>query len=178
MPAAVVGGLAVDLRRAFRPVASSVWVVTTALDGQPAGFTAISVSSVSLDPPLLSFNIGLTSSTLPTLQRAGRFAVHLLDGDQQSVADRFAADASQRFADPAQWQWCGDGLPSLNGAVTRLNCLLESLVPAGDSLVALGLVQHTTTRPGRPLVHQPATLRPERTSVPARDAHPQPAGVH
>jgi flavin reductase (DIM6/NTAB) family NADH-FMN oxidoreductase RutF len=70
VPTAPRGGPAVDLRSAFAPVASSVRVVTSALDHEPVGFTAVSVVSVSLDPPLLSFNIGRASSSLPVLARA------------------------------------------------------------------------------------------------------------
>lgn len=129
---------AVDLRRAFRLDASSVWVVTSADAGTPVGFTAISVTSVSVTPPLLSFNVSRTSSSLPTLLRSGRFAAHLLAADQEDLARRFAADAALRFADATSWSWASDGLPRLHGVVTRVAGAALRLVDAGDSLLVLG----------------------------------------
>ena len=134
------GGPAVDLRRAFRLNASSVWVVTSAYAGSPVGFTAVSVASVSISPPLLSFNVSRTSSSLSTLLSSGRYAVHLLAADQEDVARRFAADASRRFADPATWSWAEDGLPHVHGVVTRVSGAVLRLVDAGDSLVVIGEV--------------------------------------
>lgn len=134
------GGPAVDLRRAFRLDASSVWVVTSAHEGSPVGFTAVSVASVSISPPLLSFNVSRTSSSLGVLLRSGRYAVHLLSADQEDVARRFAADASRRFADPTSWSWADDGLPHVHGTVTRVSGAVLRLVDAGDSLVVLGEV--------------------------------------
>ena len=114
------GGSPVDLRRAFRLDASSVWVVTSADAGTPVGFTAVSVVSVSLAPPIVSFNVSRTSSSLDTLLRSGRFAVHLLAADQEDTARRFAGPAALRFADERTWSW-DDGLPRLGGVLTRLS---------------------------------------------------------
>ncbi len=134
------GAPTVDLRRAFRLDASSVWVVTSAHEGSPVGFTAVSVASVSISPPLLSFNVSRTSSSLTTLLSSARYAVHLLSADQEDVARRFAADASRRFADPSSWSWAEDGLPHVHGSVTRVSGAVLRLVDAGDSLVVLGEV--------------------------------------
>ncbi|WP_380166521.1 flavin reductase family protein [Jannaschia sp. R86511] len=164
------GGPAVDLRRAFRLDASSVWVVTSAHEGSPVGFTAVSVASVSISPPLLSFNVSRTSSSLATLLRSGHYAVHLLSHDQEDVARRFAADASRRFADPTTWSWAHDGLPQVHGVVTRVSGAVLRLVDAGDSLLVLGEVHdvldhgHGTAVPS-PLVHHDRTYT--RTAAPA-----------
>lgn len=178
------GGPAVDLRRAFRLDASSVWVVTSAHEGSPVGFTAVSVVSVSISPPLISFNVSRTSSSLATLLRSGRYAVHLLSADQEDVARRFAADASRRFADPTSWSWADDGLPHVHGAVTRVSGAVLRLVDAGDSVVVVGEVHdvsdgieptdphrdtrsaydHDPTRRAGPLVHHDRTYT--RTAAP------------
>lgn len=134
------GDPTVDLRRAFRLDASSVWVVTSAHEGSPVGFTAVSVASVSISPPLLSFNVSRTSSSLGTLLASGSYAAHLLAADQEDVARRFAADASRRFADPGSWSWADDGLPHVHGVLTRVSGAVLRLVEAGDSLVFLGEV--------------------------------------
>lgn len=137
------GGSSVDLRRAFRLDASSVWVVTSADAGTPVGFTAVSVVSVSLAPPILSFNVSRSSSSLDTLLRSGRYAVHLLAADQEPTARRFAGPAALRFADERTWTWDEDGLPRLGGVLTRLSGAVLRLVDAGDSLLVLGEVSRS-----------------------------------
>ena len=134
------GGAPVDLRRAFRLDASSVWVVTSADATSPVGFTAVSVASVSVAPPILSFNISRTSSSLATLVSSGRFTAHLLAADQEATARRFAGPAPERFADTSAWSWDADGLPRLHGVLTRLSGAVLRLVEAGDSLLVLGEV--------------------------------------
>lgn len=154
------GEPAVDLRRAFRPAANSVWVITSAHDGVPVGFTAISIVSVSLDPPLVSFNISRRSSSLPTLTRSLRFAAHLLGSDQDDVAHRFAASSEHRFADPSSWTWDGDGIPALRGVLARASGRLVSLTNAGDSVLALGLVADSDAATGEPLLHHQRSYLP------------------
>ncbi|AXH96735.1 flavin reductase family protein [Ornithinimicrobium avium] len=151
-----------DLRSAFRHAATSTWVVTGARAPgiDPTGFTAISIASVSLAPPLVSFNIGKDSSSLVTLGRTRRAALHLLGRDQAHVATRFAADRSRRFAEDGTWGWTG-GLPDVHGCAVRLTTTLVDLVEAGDSFLALARVERATTRAAAaPLVHHQGSFGP------------------
>ncbi|WP_134774595.1 flavin reductase family protein [Ornithinimicrobium flavum] len=134
-----------DLRSLFRRPTASTWVITSAAadDADPVGFTAISVVSVSLDPPLVSFNVAKTSSSLVTLARSRRAALHLLASHQDVVAARFAADRTRRFVEDGTWGW-QDGLPRLHDVNARLVTTLTDLVDAGDSFVAIARV-HTTS---------------------------------
>lgn len=146
-------GAVVDLPGAFRAVASSAWVVTTAGADRPVGFTAISVASVSLQPPLLSFNVSRTSSSLEALLAERRAAVHLLRDDQEHLARRFAAPADGRFPDDGSWSWDVHGLPELHGVVARLAGPVHQVVDAGDSVLLLVRPEVTTVDGGTPLVH-------------------------
>lgn len=143
----------VDLRLAFGRAAASTWVVTGSGERGPVGFTAISVASVSLAPPLLSFNIAKDSSSLVTIAQTGRAALHLLSADQQSLAERFAGDRSGRFADDGAWAYDDHGLPAVRGVVSRLVTRIHDLVDAGDSFLTLARVEHAVTVGGQPLVH-------------------------
>ncbi|SDQ64221.1 flavin reductase family protein [Quadrisphaera sp. DSM 44207] len=144
----------VDLPAVFRTVASSTWVVTTtAPDGTPVGFTAISIASVSLDPPLISFNVSRTSSSLPALTASRRCAVHLLAHDQELLARRFAGPAAHRFDDEGAWGWDEAGVPQLQGAAARLSGAVTAFVEAGDSLLVLAAVEDTRVTGRAPLVH-------------------------
>lgn len=151
-----------DLRSAFRRAAASTWVVTGARapDHDPVGFTAISVVSVSLSPPLVSFNIAKTSSSLVTLGRTRRAALHLLGDDQGHLATRFAADRSRRFLPDGSWGW-GDGLPEVHGAALRLVTTLVDLVDAGDSHLAIARVERATDgETAYPLIHHAGRFAP------------------
>ena len=91
------------LRAGFRLHASGVSVITMLTpDGKPAGFTATSMTSLGTNPPLASFNVSQGSSTFPTL-KVGRFvAIHTLGERNVPLAQRMAADHTQRFL-PADW---------------------------------------------------------------------------
>lgn len=143
----------VDLPGAFRAVASSAWVVTTRSPERPVGFTAISVVSVSLSPPLLSFNVSRTSSSLAALLEEGRVAVHLLEESQEHLSRRFAAAADGRFPDDGSWDWDDEGLPALAGVVARLAGPVHAVVDAGDSVLLLVRPEVTSVAGGTPLVH-------------------------
>ncbi|MGQ7297157.1 flavin reductase family protein [Quadrisphaera sp. KR29] len=143
----------VDLAGAFRAVASSAWVVTTRAGERPVGFTAISVASVSVAPPLLSFNVSRTSSSLEALLAERRAAVHLLAADQEQLARRFAAPAAGRFPEDGSWGFDESGLPELRGVVARLAGPVHAVVEAGDSLLLLVRPEVTAVAGGTPLVH-------------------------
>lgn len=157
--------LGTDLRAAFGQAASSTWVVTGSGERGPVGFTAISVVSVSLTPPLVTFNISKSSSSLVTLAHSGRAALHLLAGDQRAVADRFARDRATRFVDDGAWHVDDHGLPAVHGVATRLITRIQDLVDAGDSFVALARVEHATTSPQQPLLHHAGGYTPLRPTT-------------
>ena len=128
------------LRDAFGAFATGVTVVTgQAVDGTRVGLTANSLTSVSLDPPLLLFCPARTASALPALEASGRFAINVLASDQRAVADRFARRDVDRFAD-AEWDdW--DGLPILTGALANFGCTLFADHDGGDHSVVIGRVE-------------------------------------
>jgi len=127
------------LRDAFGAFATGVTVVTAVgADGGRVGLTANSLTSVSLDPPLLLFCPARGASALPTLRASRRFAVNVLAADQTAVADRFARRDADRFAG-ATWHDL-DGLPVLNGALASFACSLEAEHDGGDHVVVVGRV--------------------------------------
>ncbi|EJT53264.1 monooxygenase [Trichosporon asahii var. asahii CBS 2479] len=148
------------VRDVFRNTANSVWIITSAWDGEPVGYTAITVNSVSVEPPMITFNIGRSSSSLNTISRSLKFAAHLLADGETAAAKRFAADAKLRFADKSTWSWHEDGLPSLsNGVLARLAGDIVNLSHAGDNLLVLGRLENIDIRPGQPLVYHQGSYR-------------------
>jgi flavin reductase (DIM6/NTAB) family NADH-FMN oxidoreductase RutF len=149
------------LRRFFRRYAASAAVITVHGE-RPMGFTATSLASVSIDPPLLSFGIATTASCWPVMQRAEHFGVHLLGHDQEALAGRFARRGVDRFAAPTQWRPGPFGVPLLGGVLAWAVCRTVARVPAGDHVIVLGepvAVDHVA---GSPLVHHNGGYRPLR----------------
>ncbi|MVO88444.1 NADH:riboflavin 5'-phosphate oxidoreductase [Streptomyces sp. p1417] len=129
-------------------LAAPVSVVTTVDDtGRRWGFTASSVSSVSLSPPLVMVGIALTSSCHTPMSQAREFVINVLDARHRNLAQRFAARGVDRFADGdfAAWQdGTGPqgpgqaGLPYLPGAKVLLRCRAVDTIRAGDHDLLLG----------------------------------------
>ncbi|MDZ4699562.1 MAG: flavin reductase family protein [Rhodothermales bacterium] len=130
------------LRAVMRHVPSPVTVVTLAGADGPRGVTIGSFASVSLDPPLVSFNVGIESSIHPHVAAADRFAIHVLHAGQVDVSRHFAqpdlASRSQ-FVDIAHTDF--DGLPVLSDALAVLICRRYAVYPAGDHSLVLAEVE-------------------------------------
>src|SRR6478672_13310204 len=77
------------LRDALGCFATGVTVVTCLHDGEPAGLTVNSFTSVSLDPPLLLVCLAKSAASTPALIGATHFAVNVLQTGQQPASIRF-----------------------------------------------------------------------------------------
>ncbi|WP_083731185.1 flavin reductase family protein [Protofrankia sp. BMG5.30] len=132
-------------RRVFRRHAAGVTVVTLEGASGPVGFTATSVASLSLEPPLISLSVASTSSSWPSLLVADTVVVHLLSDSQRDLAHRFAIKGIDRFAAPTRWTRLPTGEPLLAEAPAWVRARLEHRVATGDHrlLVARVLQAHT-----------------------------------
>ncbi|MFG2938312.1 flavin reductase family protein [Streptomyces sp. NPDC048282] len=137
------------LRRTLREHAAGVTVITVP---GPAGFTATSFTSVSLEPSLVTFFVALTASTAAAVARADHFAVHLLGARHADLAVRFAARAVPRFHG-VDWTSSPEGVPLLQG-VARLTARTVLRQRVGDHLQVVGALLDAEPLPGHePLVH-------------------------
>jgi flavin reductase (DIM6/NTAB) family NADH-FMN oxidoreductase RutF len=143
-----------QFKHALAVHASGVVVITAQSDGIPVGLTATSFSSVSLDPPLVSFYVDRSSTTWPQLGAADHFAVNILASDQAELAARFARKGIDRFAAPTRWRPGPLGAPLLQDVSAHLICLPYERSEVGDHLLVVGLVAEAGVhRPGRPLLY-------------------------
>jgi len=126
-----------DLFRALLRHQASTVTVVTAPGTPPVGFTATSFTSVSLVPALVSFCLGRTSSSWPTVAVADHVAVHLLAQRQQELARTFATSGIDRFAAPTVWRVGPHGVPVLDGTLAWVVCRIVERVAAGDHAVVL-----------------------------------------
>ncbi|MBO2447940.1 flavin reductase family protein [Actinomadura barringtoniae] len=141
-------------RQALSLHAAGVVVITASSGGSPTGLTATSFSSVSLEPPLVSFNVDRSSTTWPALGAADRFAVNILAGDQAELAARFARRGVDRFAPPTSWRADEHDTPVLDGACAHLFCSPYATIDIGDHILVVGLViDADLLTGGRPLLY-------------------------
>ncbi|MCG8443734.1 MAG: flavin reductase family protein [Caulobacterales bacterium] len=132
-------------RQAMACFATGVAVVGVAPAAGPLGMTVNSLTSVSLEPPLLLWCLGRQGERSQAFAAADRFAVGLLAADQEGLARRFAADAAIPPGDPAM-EAGGNGAPLARGALAWLECDTSGRHVEGDHLVIIGRV----TRVARP----------------------------
>jgi len=133
------------LRGVLRGHAAGVTVIT--LPGL-AGFTASSFTSVSLEPPLVSFCLDRGASTVPRLLAAEHFAVHLLGAEHVDLARQFARSGTDRFAG-VRWTPSVEGVPLIEEAGSRLEARILTRQILGDHLLTVGQVLRTGGRPAR-----------------------------
>lgn len=132
-------------------------VTVVAADGPngPVGMTANSFTSVSLDPPLVSWCPARSAERFAVFTRAERFAIHVLSDSQQALAQHFARPLRDTAWDG--WQRDESGLPLLPGTVSRFACRLHAVHEAGDHAIVLGRVEGLETGPGTPLIFADGT---------------------
>ncbi|MFI5628596.1 flavin reductase family protein [Streptomyces sp. NPDC051664] len=149
-PATAAKGIAPDrFKQAFRRYPAGVVVVTADAGHGPVGFTATSLASLSLDPPLVSFGIGTTTSSWPHIERADTAVVNFLGAEQRALATTFATSGIDRFAAPTGWRRLPQGEPVLDGVAGWLRLEIVQTVPAGDHRIVIARVVDSWLDEGR-----------------------------
>lgn len=128
--------------------------VVTAMgsDGEPRGMTANTLTSLSLNPPLISVCIDQASEMHETLERNTHFAVNILSAEQEAISRRFADEAKPRFRGIG-FQRSESGAVVLDGVLAHLECERYASCPAGDHTIFIGRVIGGETRDRDPLVY-------------------------
>jgi flavin reductase (DIM6/NTAB) family NADH-FMN oxidoreductase RutF len=140
-------------RQVLGHFASGITIVTAIDGGQPVGMTAQSFSSVSLDPPLVAFFPGKSSTSYPRIQSAGVFCVNLLAEDQEALCRTFAVSGGDKFAGVGFRPAAGTGSPVLADALAWIDCRIETEHDAGDHIITVGRVLDLeVTREAKPLL--------------------------
>ncbi len=129
-----------QMRQVLGQFASGVVVVTAVGPDGPVGFTCQSFSSLSLDPPLVSFSPARTSSTWPRLRDIGTFCVNVLAEDHEHHSNGFARSGVDKFAG-VDWDPSRTGKhPVLPGVPAWIDCELWAEYDGGDHTIVAGRV--------------------------------------
>jgi len=141
-----------SFRDALGRFATGIALVTATPDGEPAGLIVNSLTSVSLEPPLVSFCPSRSSLTWSRMRRARRFGVNVLGSEHEAFAVRATPAGADRFAG-LEWELTRGGVPRVADALATLECEIVAEHPAGDHWIVVGRVEDLCISPARdPLV--------------------------
>jgi flavin reductase (DIM6/NTAB) family NADH-FMN oxidoreductase RutF len=140
-----------QLRNALGRFATGVTVVTCHGSGGPCGITANSFSSVSLEPPLVLWNIAKVSNSLQAYLDAEFFAINVLGADQEPMSSHFALSDHTVF-DGVEFRLSDRGVPILPGTVACFECRTHQIHDCGDHYIIVGEVENYRSNSGQPLL--------------------------
>ena len=123
------------LRHVLGHLPTGVTVLTGRGPDGPAGMAANSVTSVSLDPPLILVCPAKVSETWPVLRAAGRFCVNVLAEHHEEISRRFARKGVDRFEGLGVHDRAAG--PALDDAVAWIDCTVRDEHDAGDHSIVV-----------------------------------------
>lgn len=139
-------------RRIMGHFATGVTVITTGGRTDGAwGMTANSVTSLSLDPPLVLFAIDRRNQMLPQLSVTPAFAINILRADQEALSHRFAAPGPKDFSGIGL-TFGASGAPIFSDCLGFLECEVYRRLPGGDHRIIVGKAVGGGLRGGPPLL--------------------------
>jgi flavin reductase (DIM6/NTAB) family NADH-FMN oxidoreductase RutF len=117
-----------------------VAVVTVQEGTKSRAITVNSLTSVSLDPPILLVCFDRRSASLKALQSNKSFGISILTKHQQDLAARFGQRETRENPHTIEMKLCEElaGVPTVAGALARIVCELEHSLEAGSHTVIFG----------------------------------------
>ena len=129
------------LRNLFGCFATGITVVTMRTpQGDVAGITINSFTSVSLDPPLVLFCLAKTARLAPLLRKSRHFAVNILGAEQEAVSRHFASKEQNPLPATAFGKDVL-GCPVLKGSLGWMVCKVKRIDPGGDHWIIVGEIK-------------------------------------
>lgn len=142
--------------QAFRQVighfASGVTIITAREQGTNYGLTASSVTSLTLEPPMLLVCLNKHTGTQAAISRTRLFAVNILDEGQADLAYTFARSQIDKFQG-IEFSYGQYGEPLLSGVLAHIECRVVADVEAGTHRVFLAEVDWARAYVGSPLTY-------------------------
>ena len=130
----------IDLRSAMSLYPTGVCVVTMETGEQPAfGMTVNSFTSLSLDPPLVMWNLQKSSDNFKEWREAEGFAVNMLTTEQRALSVRFAGKGNHELQN-SELDRGVTGCPLLLNSLANLECRMHARYEEGDHVIMIGEV--------------------------------------
>ena len=148
-----------NFREAWSCFCTGVTVITTpelsddgSTDGEVHGMTANGVVSVSLEPPLALVSIGHNRNSYPLVRKNRRFAISILNTEQQAIARHFTKPPEERDPEHSiSLIKLGDS-KVIDGAIAAMDCSVVSEHEEGDHTLFVARVEHVRLNEGEPML--------------------------
>ena len=145
-----------ELRNIMGTFATGVTVVTMPNGEGAWGMTANSLTSLSLDPPLILVSVDKTTRTHQIMLDSGVWAVNILAGDQEKTSRIFAMkdhNEERKMVD-TPYHHGVSGAPIIDGALAYIECRTYATYEGGDHTIVVGEVQDARVlqHEGQPLL--------------------------
>lgn len=122
---------------------TGVCVITTTWEGEDVAMTANSVTSVSLDPPLILVCIAKSAKFHEAVLASGVWGVSVLDASAHEISTDFARPGRPRqgqFERTFHHRGTATGVVLVDSSVARIECRTEAVHEAGDHDIVVGRV--------------------------------------
>jgi len=141
-----------DFRAAMAQFLTGVAVVTVREGATPRAITVNSLTSVSLDPPILLICFDRRSPSLKALQANKSFGVSILSQQQRNLAVRFGQRETRENPHTMESEICDElhGVPTIAGALAQIVCELEQSLEAGSHTVVFGAPREVAFHDSQP----------------------------
>lgn len=118
------------------------------------GMTINSFTSISLDPPLISFSIDNRSSNLALFKKNRYFSLNILSDQQQLLSGAFATPKNSIKWGVEPYFFAKKGSPIFQNSLAFFECRKHKIIKIGDHHVVFGeVIDFDKVNDGKPLLY-------------------------
>ena len=137
-------------REFFGQLPTGVTAIVAGGEAGPVGLVVGTFSSVSLDPPLVSFMVTSGSRAWAAVKAVGRFTANILASDQRRLSQTLSGWSPDKFRGV---EFTEGGGQVLRHCLAWADCTLAREVEAGDHTIVLATpCELTVVRSAKPLI--------------------------
>jgi flavin reductase (DIM6/NTAB) family NADH-FMN oxidoreductase RutF len=141
-----------ELRQGFASFATGVTVITCLDEAQGHhGVTISSFNTVSLEPPLILWNLKKHSRLMPWVEVGKKHLIHVLERSQENLAMHFATVKHDQFIG-IDHKLTQSGLTQIEHCVAYYECETVSIYDGGDHNIILAKVSSLKNYPEKELL--------------------------
>ena len=143
------------LKKSFGSFATGVCIATS----HTSGFTVNSFSSLSLEPPLMIFNIYKSETDHITFLNLGNFIINFLASDQKDISNLFASKDTNKLSKVDHYKNERD-MAILNNTLGHLELSVYQQIDIADHVLVIGKVEDLSINNNKdPLVYYRSMYR-------------------
>lgn len=137
-------------REFFGQLPTGVTAIVAASADGPVGLVVGTFSSVSIEPPLVSFMVTRGLRSWAAVREAGRFTANILASDQRRLSQTLSGWSPGKFRNVP---FVADQPSVIEGSLAWADCTVEREIEAGDHLIVLATPgELKVARQSRPLI--------------------------